>query len=136
MSTTQLPSLPQSLPKTQADWQRLVNVLQTWAQAIQQNEADIAGLQTASLTNPGYEANADGVIRQWGTLLSVSTGIQQTITFPIPFTTQVGSLVCTLKSPAFASNTVFTGGLTLTGFAAQIAGPAGTSDICWEAVGS
>ena len=62
MATPKLPPIPQQLPKTQAEWDRFVNVMQSWMQALnpalyaQLSGATITGevLMAGSATNPGH----------------------------------------------------------------------------------
>lgn len=49
-----LPQLPQQLPKTQADWQRFLNTLQQWANAITAiPQGPTVVIVTAKLTSGG-----------------------------------------------------------------------------------
>ncbi len=69
MTTFQLPLLPQQLPKTQADWQRFLTVLQVWGQTISSLGGGQIGytgtITTAKLTSGGSNGSmtfAGGVL--------------------------------------------------------------------------
>jgi hypothetical protein len=75
-----LPQLPQALPKTQADWDRVFNVFQQWQQGLQ-----AVKWQTPTLLNgwvyygapyepPGYYMDVAGVVHLRGLVKSGTVG--------------------------------------------------------------
>jgi hypothetical protein len=75
-----LPQLPQALPKTQADWDRVFNVFQQWQQGLQAIK-----WQTPTLLNswvyygspfapPGYYMDASGIVHLRGLVKSGTLG--------------------------------------------------------------
>lgn len=83
MATPKLPPIPQQLPKTQAEWDRFVNVMQSWMQALnpalyaQLSGATFTGgvLMAGSAANPGHTVGgiAAGTDPNDGSILWISS---------------------------------------------------------------
>ncbi len=91
MATSQLPLLPQSLPKTQPEWQRVVNILQTWAGAIPVTQ--LQGFTVATLPTP--------TLSLAGTMVYVTDAVAPTYNSPL---TGGGSITV----PVFCDGTTWT----------------------------
>lgn len=77
---TQLPTIPQALPKTQPDWERFFNVMQGWQRGIQTHKWQAPTLQNgwvyygAPYELPGYYMDAAGVVHLRGLVKNGTVG--------------------------------------------------------------
>lgn len=89
-----LPPIPQGLPKTQAEWQAIVNALQQWRASLTSPKWIVPTLQNGWLNygenygSIGYMLDVDGRVRLRGLLsgASVTGGLPSTLfTLPAPY---------------------------------------------------
>jgi hypothetical protein len=104
-----LPQLPQALPKTQADWDRVFNVFQQWQQGLQ-----AVKWQTPTLLNswvnygspyepPGYHMDASGVVHLRGMVRGGTAGDANSIfTLPAGYRPLYDVIVPAVAADAFA----------------------------------